>query len=75
MKKHNRVVGLWPGSSLHARKTLESLRWEDWEYGCGDAEGEGTLGWLGDGWTRADREGYDTVSYLDEVDYLPLPLP
>ncbi|KEF51583.1 uncharacterized protein A1O9_12500, partial [Exophiala aquamarina CBS 119918] len=26
---NHRVVGLWPGSSLHARKTLETPRWED----------------------------------------------
>lgn len=68
-------MGLWPGSSLHAKKTLEHPRWEDFEFGYGDQniEGEkGILGWLGDGWTTADREAGDTSWYLDEVDYPPV---
>ena len=51
-ESNHRVVGLWPGSSLHARKTLENPRWEDFEFGYEDenSEGEkGILGWLGDG--------------------------
>ncbi|KAG0650731.1 FAD-binding monooxygenase moxY [Hyphodiscus hymeniophilus] len=42
-KKDNRVVGLWPGSSLHARKTLEHPRWEDWDFRYG-REMEGSVG-------------------------------
>ena len=74
-ESNHRVVGLWPGSSLHARKTLENPRWEDFEFGYEDenSEGEkGILGWLGDGWTTADREASDTSWYLDEVDYPPV---
>lgn len=67
------VVRSWLGSSLQARETLEYPRWEDWEYGY--EKEEGALSWLGDGWTRADREKGDTASYMDEVDYPPVPLP
>jgi hypothetical protein len=69
-----RIVGLWPGSSLHARKSLENPRWEDFEFENENENGEGEegiLGWLGDGWTVADREAGDTSYYLDEVDYPP----
>ncbi|KUJ13710.1 putative monooxygenase [Mollisia scopiformis] len=72
---NHKVVGLWPGSSLHARKTLEHPRWEDFQYGYenDDEKGEdGKLSWLGDGWTVADREAGDTSWYLDEIDYPPV---
>ncbi|RDW89163.1 monooxygenase-3 [Coleophoma cylindrospora] len=69
-QKDYKVVGLWPGSSLHARKTLEFPRWEDFEYVYPEAQD--SLGWLGDGWTVADREKGDTAAYLDEVDYPPV---
>jgi len=46
------VVGLWPGSSLHARKTSENPRLEDfdfdYEHKNGEVEGK-MLAWLGEG--------------------------
>jgi hypothetical protein len=38
-------------------------------------ESDGLLGWLGDGWTEADRNGGDTSAYLDEADIPPIPEP
>ena len=71
-KEDGRVVGLWPGSSNHANRTLKHPRWEDWVYRYRDPS-DGLLGWLGDGWTEADRNGGDTSSYLDEADIPPTP--
>ena len=73
-KEDGKVVGLWPGSSNHANRVLKNPRWEDWRYKPRD-ESDGLLGWLGDGWTEADRNGGDTSAYLDEADFPPIPEP
>ncbi|KAK6380930.1 hypothetical protein LTS17_005131 [Exophiala oligosperma] len=70
-KVNGKITGLWPGSSLHARATLETPRWEDYEYES--IPGHDSLEWLGNGWTIADRERGDLSFYLDEVDYPPVP--
>ncbi|KIV79991.1 hypothetical protein PV11_07526 [Exophiala sideris] len=70
-KVNGKITGLWPGSSLHARATLENPRWEDYEYESLD--GHDPLEWLGNGWTIADKERGDLSFYLDEVDYPPVP--
>ena len=44
-----KVVGLWPGSTLHALEALRAPRWEDWVYESVGAAGGNGLGWLGDG--------------------------
>ena len=64
-------MGLCLRSILHSRKTQEFPGWEDWGFEFGK---ERALEWLGDVWTRADREGVDMMSYLDEVDYPPVTL-
>jgi hypothetical protein len=54
---------------------LENPRWEDLDFDYENKNGEGgegMLGWLGDGWTVADREEGNTSWYLDEVDYPPV---
>ena len=51
-RKKGRVTALWPGSSIHAVKTLEKVRWED--YVLKEADGN-PFGWFGDGWTVAER--------------------
>jgi hypothetical protein len=53
-RKKGRVTALWPGSSLHAIKALEKVRFEDFEMGYA---GENEFGWFGDGWTVAERRG------------------
>ena len=68
----HKILGLWPGSSLHARKALMEPRWEDFEYQKLNEE-QDLLEWLGDGWTIADRTKGDCSYYLDEVDFPPVP--
>ena len=53
-RKKGRVTALWPGSSLHAVKSLEKVRWED--YVLKEVDGN-PMGWFGDGWTVAERTG------------------
>lgn len=48
-----RVTALWPGSSIHAIKALEKVRWEDYEMSTVD---ENEFGWFGDGWGIAEKE-------------------
>lgn len=67
----NKVVGLWPGSSLHARKALDHPRWEDFTFDR--LPDHDILGWLGDGWTNADKTKGDVSYYLAEVDFPPVP--
>jgi hypothetical protein len=53
------VVGLWPGRSLHARKTLENPRWEDLDFDYENKNGEGGKecwnGWVMGGLWRTGR--------------------
>ncbi|PIL26744.1 hypothetical protein GSI_11158 [Ganoderma sinense ZZ0214-1] len=74
-KEEGRIIGLWPGSNLHAVKALQHPRWEDYEYERADPE-ENSLYWLGDGqtWDEKDENG-DRAWYLREefVDRPPVP--
>jgi hypothetical protein len=80
-RKNNRVVGLWPGSTLHALETLRSPRWEDYEYVYADGDDGGEslnrLAWLGNGWTDIQLKGGDLSYYIEpeNVDYPAAPLP
>ncbi|KAH7141757.1 hypothetical protein EDB81DRAFT_843287 [Dactylonectria macrodidyma] len=47
-----RVTALWPGSSVHAMKALESVRWEDYEMETYDGN---DFGWFGNGLTEGDQ--------------------
>ena len=69
-KKDHKVVGLWPRSSLHVRKTLEHPRWEDFVFER--LEEPETLNWLGNGWTEADKKKGGVSYYLGEVDFPPV---
>lgn len=66
-----RIVALWPGSSLHARKAFANPRWEDFEYEYVD---DNPAGWLGDGWTENEKYNRINVDYLDD-DQIDFPLP
>ncbi|KAH9925847.1 FAD/NAD-P-binding domain-containing protein [Epithele typhae] len=74
-KEEGRVVGLWPGSTLHALRALEHPRWEDYDYESRD-EGEHSMFWLGDGQTwsektmTGDRAWYLQEKYLDRPEGL-----
>jgi hypothetical protein len=71
-KEEGRVVGLWPWSSLHAARTFEQPRWEDYEYVYLE-DRRNRFGYLGDGWTEVERHGGDTAFYMEEIDYPPVP--
>ncbi|KAH7075495.1 hypothetical protein BKA63DRAFT_413523 [Paraphoma chrysanthemicola] len=75
-KGTGKVVGLWPGSTLHCVEALRSPRWEDFEYvyldeleGADKANGLGgtkanRLAWLGNGWSINQLEERDLAFYL-----------
>ncbi|KAI0342829.1 FAD/NAD-binding domain-containing protein [Trametopsis cervina] len=61
------VIGLWPGSILHAIKTLKHPRWEDFNYERLD-DTPNRLYWIGDGQTVNEL-----AWYLTDVDVPPVP--
>ncbi|KAK0730810.1 hypothetical protein B0H67DRAFT_474490 [Lasiosphaeris hirsuta] len=65
----DRIVGLWPGSTLHALEALRSPRWEDFVYESVEPEGGNGLRWLGNGWSTTQTTG-DPSWYInpDEVE-------
>ncbi|KAI0066744.1 FAD/NAD(P)-binding domain-containing protein [Artomyces pyxidatus] len=70
-----KIVGLWPGTCLHAVRTLANPRWEDYTYTSLDKTGN-RLYWLGDGQTHNEKTMTgDRAWYLDdeEVDFPPVP--
>ncbi|KAI8656424.1 hypothetical protein LRP88_11729 [Fusarium phalaenopsidis] len=70
-KYNDQVIGLWPGSSLHAMETLAHPRWEDYSYETD--EGIGKLDWIGNGWTQEDVRRGDLGYYVDAFDVPPVP--
>ncbi|OKL62005.1 hypothetical protein UA08_02920 [Talaromyces atroroseus] len=61
--KDGRIIALWPGSTLHASKTFSNPRWEDFEY---EYINDNPNGWIGDGWTAAEKTRSFDVDYLDD---------
>lgn len=78
-RKDDRIIGLWPGSTLHAIETLRSPRWEDYEYEYVDTKDENfnRLGWLGNGCSELQLNGGDLSYYIEpeHVDFPSAPLP
>jgi len=70
-QQDGRIVGLWPGSTLHALEALRSPRWEDWVYEQVHEKGKKKNGlrWLGNGWSTTQTDG-DPSWYInpDEVE-------
>ncbi|KAI0701861.1 FAD/NAD-P-binding domain-containing protein [Cytidiella melzeri] len=67
------VVGLWPGSNLHAINSLAHPRWEDYEYERLDNT-TNRLFWLGDGQTvNENTMKGDLAWYLEKPDVPPIP--
>ena len=64
----DRIIGLWPGSTLHTLEALRSPRWEDFDYESADPS-PNRLRWLGNGWSSTQKTG-DPAWYLNpnEVD-------
>ncbi|KZT02179.1 uncharacterized protein LAESUDRAFT_662540, partial [Laetiporus sulphureus 93-53] len=72
-----RIVGLWPGSSLHGLRVLEHPRWEDFNYESADGV-HNRFYWLGDGQTCNEKTMTgDRAWYLNdnEVDIPPSECP
>ncbi|TRX93324.1 hypothetical protein FHL15_005903 [Xylaria flabelliformis] len=44
----DRIIGLWPGSTLHALEALRAPRWEDFDW---ESRNANRLRWLGNGWS------------------------
>ncbi|KAL2199534.1 hypothetical protein P885DRAFT_30388 [Corynascus similis CBS 632.67] len=70
-RRGDKVVGLWPGSTLHALEALRAPRWEDWVYETvrdGSSGHENRLRWLGNGRSVTQLSG-DPSWYInpDEV--------
>lgn len=53
-RKKGRITALWPGSSIHAVRTLEKVRFEDYDMTTYD---DNEFGWFGNGWAVAERTG------------------
>jgi hypothetical protein len=67
-----RIVGLWPGSSVHAQQALRNPRFEDFTYVHLPTAQDNILCWLGNGLTVAQKEEGNTTEYLDVVDVPPI---
>ncbi|KAK6067709.1 hypothetical protein SCUP515_10048 [Seiridium cupressi] len=70
-KVDGKILGLWPGSSLHAMKALEHPRWEDYQYT--NKHGNDSMEWIGGGWTIEDVKRGDLGYYVDNPDIPPIP--
>ena len=72
-RKRGRVTALWPGSSIHAVRAMEKVRFEDFEMTTYD---QNDFGWFGDGWTVAERNGdvHGLSWYLNDTRFLHEPL-
>ncbi|KAI0029542.1 FAD/NAD-P-binding domain-containing protein [Vararia minispora EC-137] len=67
------VSGLWPGSCLHACRTMGNPRWEDFTFEPLDKT-RNRFYWLGDGQTENEKiEGADRAWYLNSIDVPPVP--
>ena len=53
-RKRGRVTALWLGSSIHAVKAFEKVRFDDFDMTTADSN---EFGWFGDGWAAAERSG------------------
>ena len=81
----DRIIGLWPGSTLHAIEALRAPRWEDYAWESRDGPGANLLRWLGNGWsvthTKADgaqtngQEYRGDPAWYIEPRFVSVPLP
>lgn len=67
-----RIVGLWPGSSVHAQEALRHPRYEDFSYVPMRETWRNPMSWLGNGLTTAQENNEKTTGYLDTVDVPPV---
>ncbi|KAI0777137.1 FAD/NAD-P-binding domain-containing protein [Irpex lacteus] len=67
------VVGLWPGSNLHAMNALANPRWEDYDYERIDST-KNRLYWLGDGQTMNEKNMTGDLTHYSPTTYHPGPV-
>ncbi|KAL4250051.1 FAD-binding Monooxygenase Superfamily protein [Abortiporus biennis] len=73
--EEGRIVGLWPGSCLHALRALRHPRWEDFKYEKMDGV-QNRFHWLGNGTTfNEQNETGETAWYLDPAYVNAPPVP
>lgn len=70
--EEGRIVGLWPGSSVHAQEALRSPRFEDFLFVQRPETRQNIMTWLGNGLTVAQANDEKTTEYLDTVDIPPV---
>lgn len=72
-RKRGRVSALWPGSSIHAIRALEKVRFDDYDMTTLDGN---EFGWFGDGWAVAERTGdvEGLTGYLNNTRFIHEPL-
>ncbi|KAK2592767.1 hypothetical protein QQS21_009539 [Conoideocrella luteorostrata] len=73
---NTRITALWPGSSVHALKALETVRWEDFKF---DTIDNNEFGWFGNGWSLGDKAAGsknvdDLAWYINSTKFLHRPL-
>ncbi|KAF4987339.1 hypothetical protein FDECE_15473 [Fusarium decemcellulare] len=72
-RAHNnsdRIIALWPGSSLHCLEALRAPRWEDYRFESADPSGN-LLRWLGNGYSETLTKG--DPSWFLEDKFLDVP--
>lgn len=62
----DRIIGLWPGSTLHALETLRAPRWEDFYWDSVDGSGGNRLRWLGNGWSMTHMQAAGKDQFLGD---------
>ncbi len=67
-----RIVGLWPGSSVHAQEALANPRYEDFIFFHRPEARRNFMSWLGNGLTTAQENDEKTTGYLDTVNIPPI---
>lgn len=65
-----KVIGIWPGSSLHYYEMLSDPRYEDFDYVY---RSENLWSFLGNGWTELETKDSEQKGGLDLSFYLQKP--
>ncbi|KAI9786495.1 MAG: hypothetical protein M1839_006955 [Geoglossum umbratile] len=66
------IAALWPGSTLHYIEALQEVRYDDWVFTRRSEEGPGRWCWLGNGYSRTEKDmTADWAWYVREEDSGP----
>jgi hypothetical protein len=82
-KRDGKVIGPWPGSSLHYYEAISEVKFEDWEYTyhesdvdaelAEDTPGAGMWKYLGNGFTQLEMKDKENGGKEDLAWYLEKP--